>query len=86
MASISRFATAILSGETELALGTIRVKVPLILRVGRKWKGQAGDNYNSTLNIEFEQDWSFTLGVTLGDRYKIKNYVSSFRDFSGRSR
>ena len=26
MACISRFATAILSGETELALGTIRVK------------------------------------------------------------
>ena len=27
MACISRFATAILSGETELALGTIRVKI-----------------------------------------------------------
>ena len=30
MACISRFATAILSGETELALGTIRVNLPLI--------------------------------------------------------
>ena len=29
MACISRFATAILSGETELALGTIRVNVKL---------------------------------------------------------
>ena len=44
------------------------IKVPLILRVGRKWNGRAADNYKSTLNMEFEQDWSFTLGATLGDR------------------
>ena len=43
-------------------------ELTLILRVGRKWKGRAGDNYNSTLNIEFEQNWTFTLGATLGDR------------------
>ena len=30
MACISRFATAILSGETELALGTIRVNLSLV--------------------------------------------------------
>ena len=30
MACISRFATAILSGETELALGTIRVNLAVI--------------------------------------------------------
>ena len=62
---------------------TLNIKVPLILRIGRKWKGRARDNYKSTLNIEFEQDWPFTLGATLGDGQKIKNYFSSFRDFSG---
>ena len=62
---------------------TLSINVPLILRVGRKWKGRAGDSYKGTLNIEFEQDWSFTLGATLGDGEKIKNYFSSFRDFSG---
>ena len=46
----------------------LNIKVLLILRVGRKWKGLAGDNDKSTLNMEFEQDWSFTLGATLGDR------------------
>ena len=35
-------------------------------------KRVAGDNCKSTLNIEFEQDWSFTLDATLGDREKIK--------------
>ena len=47
---------------------TLNIKVPLILKVDRKWKGRAWDNYKSTLNIEFEQDWSFTLGAALGDR------------------
>ena len=47
---------------------TLNINVPLILRVGRNWKGRARDNYKSTLNMEFEQDWSFTLGATLGDR------------------
>ena len=60
---------------------TLNIKVPLILRVGRKWKGRAGDNYKSILNIEFEQDCSFILGATLGDRYKIKKYYSSYKDF-----
>ena len=31
--------------------------------------------------MEFERDWSFGLGATLGDEQKIKNYFSSFRDF-----
>ena len=45
----------------------LNIKVPLILRVGRKWKGRAGDNYKSTLNIDFEQDWSIGVSATLGD-------------------
>ena len=28
-------------------------------------------NHKRTLNTEFEQDWSFTLGATLRDREKI---------------
>ena len=51
---------------------TLNIKVSLILRVGQKWKGLAADNCKTTLNIEFEQDWSVGLGVTLGDGYKIK--------------
>ena len=54
---------------------TLNIKVALILRVGQKLKGQAGDNCKSTLNIEFEQDWSFTLDATLGDREKIKKIL-----------
>ena len=45
-----------------------------------------GDNFTRTLNIEFEQDLSVGLGATLGDGYKIKQYFSSYRDFSGKSR
>ena len=48
-------------------------------------KRRAGDNYKSTLNMELEQDWLFTLGATLGDRQKIKKYYSSYKDFSGKS-
>ena len=44
------------------------VSLILILRVGQKWKSWAGDNCESALNIEFEQDWSVGLGATLGDR------------------
>ena len=33
-------------------------------------------------NMEFEQDWSFTLDATLGDREKIKKCYSSYKDFS----
>ena len=40
-----------------------------------------GDNYKSTLNIKFEQDWSFTLGATLGGRQKIEKHYSSYKDF-----
>ena len=39
-----------------------------------------------TSDTEFEQDWSVGLGATLGDGQKIKNYYSSFRNFSGKSR
>ena len=31
-------------------------------------KKRAGDICKRSLNIEFEQDWSFTLGATLGDK------------------
>ena len=31
----------------------------------KKW---GKDICKETLDIEFEQDWSFTLGVSLGDR------------------
>ena len=64
---------------------TRNIKVPLILREGRKWKGRAGDNCKMALNIEFEQDLSVCLGATLGDGQKIKNYFSSFRDFPGKA-
>ena len=47
-------------------------ELPLILRLGRKWKGLAGDNCKKTLNIEFEQDWAVALSATLGDGYKNK--------------
>ena len=36
-----------------------------------------------TPDIEFEQDWSVGLDTTLRERQKIKNYISSFKDFSG---
>ena len=45
---------------------TLNNKVSLILRLGWKWKGLAGDNCKRTLNIEFEQDWSVGSGATLG--------------------
>ena len=34
-----------------------------------------------TPDIKFEQDWSVSLGATLRDRQKIKNYFFSFKDF-----
>ena len=40
----------------------------------------ARDICKGTLDIEF------SLGATLGDGQKIKNYFSSFRDFSRKSR
>ena len=52
---------------------TLNIKIPLILREVRKWKGLAGDNCKSTLNREFEQDWSVDLGATVGADIKFKN-------------
>ena len=43
-------------------------KYPLLLRLGRKWKGLAGDMLQDDPNIDFEQDWSVGLGATLWDR------------------
>ena len=51
-----------------------------------KTKKRARDICKGTLDIEFERDWSFGLGATLGDEQKIKKYFSSLRDFSGKSR
>ena len=48
-----------------------------------KTRKQAGDICKRTSDTEFEQDWSVGLGATLGDGQKIKNYFSSFKDFSG---
>ena len=44
-------------------------------------KGRPADNCKTTLNIEFEQDWSFTLGAMLGDRQTIKKQHSSYKNF-----
>ena len=51
-----------------------------------KKKKEAGNICKGTPDIEFEQHWSVGLGAILADRLKIKNYFSSFRDFSGKSR
>ena len=45
---------------------TLNIKVPLILKVGKK-RALAEGNCKRTLNIEFEQDWSVGLGANLGD-------------------
>ena len=37
------------------------------------------------IDIECERDCTVGLGATLGDGLKIKNYFSSFRDFSGKA-
>ena len=42
---------------------TLNIKLSLILRVGRKWKLCAGDNFKNALSIEFEQDLSVGLGA-----------------------
>ena len=49
----------------------------------KKW---AGDICKGTPDIEFEQDWSVGLGATSCDRQRIKNYFSTVKDFSGKSR
>ena len=50
-----------------------------------KRKEQAEDICTGPPDIEFERDWSVGLGVILADGQKIKNYFSSFRDFSGKA-
>ena len=61
-------------------------ELPLILKVDRKRKKNKLQIVARGLDIEFERDWSFGLCATLGDEQKFKNYFSSFRDFSGKSR
>ena len=51
-----------------------------------KTKNWAKDICKGTQDIEWERDWPIGLGATLGDVQKVKNYFSSFRDFSGKSR
>ena len=58
-------------------------ELPFILRVYRK---KTGNICKGALDFEFEQDWSVGLGATLRERQKIKNYISSFKDFLGKSR
>ena len=48
-------------------------------------KKQAEYICKRTPDIEFEQDWPVVLGAILADGQKIKNYFSSFRDFSGKA-
>ena len=52
--------------------------------VARKRKEQAEYIYKGTPDIEFEQHGVVGLGAILADGQKIKNYLSSFRDFSGK--
>ena len=47
----------------------------LNFQVNRKWKKKrARDVCKGTLDIEYERDWSVSLGTTLGEGQKIKNY------------
>ena len=47
---------------------------------------RTGWNCKTTLNIEFEQDWSVGLGATLRDRQKIKkNIILVTRIFQGKA-
>ena len=62
------------------------IGLPLILKVDRKRKKKrAGNICEGSPDIRFEQDWSVGLGATLRVTQKIKNYLSSFRDFSGKA-
>ena len=61
-------------------------ELSLILKVDLKRKKRARGICKGTLDIEFERDWSVGLGAKLDDGQKIKNYFSSFRVFSGKSR
>ena len=57
----------------------------LNFRGRRKTKKSARDICKGIPDIEFEYDWSIDLGAKLRDRQKIKNYFSSFKNFSGKS-
>ena len=52
----------------------------------REKEKRTGNICKGTPDIEFEQDWSIGLAATLHDRQKIKKYISSFKDFPGKSR
>ena len=54
--------------------------------IATKRKQQAEDICKETPDIEFEQDWSVGLDAMLRERQNIKNYFSSFKDFSGKNR
>ena len=55
-------------------------------RSGKKKRDrQTGNICKGTPDIEFEEDWSVGLDATLSERQKIKNYFSSFKNFSGES-
>ena len=54
--------------------------------VDRKRKRRAGNICKEMSDTEFEHDWSVGLGAMLGDKQKSKNYFSSCKDFSGKSR
>ena len=49
----------------------------------KKGGGETGNICKGTPDIELEQEWS--VGATLRDKQKIKNYFSSFKDFFGES-
>ena len=51
-----------------------------------KTKKRAEDICKGAPDIECERDWSVGLGATLGGGQKTKNYFSSIRDISGKSR
>ena len=73
--------------KIEILIFFFLCELPLILGVARKRKKKTGRRYlQGNPDIEFEQDWSVGLGATLRDRQKIKNYFSSFKNFSGKSR
>ena len=56
-----------------------------ILLVRRIFPGKADSAILLGVDVQsihkIERDWSVSLGATLGDGQKIKNYFSSFRDF-----
>ena len=49
--------------------------------LAQKRKKQAEDICRGIPDVEFQQDWSVSLGDILADGQKIKNYFSSLRIF-----